>query len=145
MYSPITHRMRPTREARTVLLCVVTLLLALGLVASKVPPAVVLGLVTWAVLALCFNSCDFSELAGRLLHVTSKLEDAERNLAVVRAERDRLALELAANKGQPVGPTHDSHPAERGRRKPGRKTGTRPCLCGLRPKTQWLFPRRPRP
>ena len=100
MYPLFAHRRRPPREARVVVFCVVTLLLALGLVAAKVPPVVVLGLVTWAVLALCINACDVAELAGRLLHVTAQLEDAERSLTALRQERDQLMRALAAARKQ---------------------------------------------
>jgi hypothetical protein len=73
MHPSLKHRFGPPREAWVVVFSVVTLLLTIGLIASKFPAVVVIGLATWVVLALCINSCDVSELAGRLLSPCSGL------------------------------------------------------------------------
>jgi hypothetical protein len=79
-----------------VIFCLTTLLFFLGLVAFKVPPAVILGMATWMILALCNAASDLAELALENRHAREALAAAERALAAVRLERDRLAQDLAA-------------------------------------------------
>jgi hypothetical protein len=118
---------RPSRESRIVLFCIVTLLLCVGLIIFAVPPAAVMGLMTWAILALCINACDVSEIAGRLLHVTAQLEESERNLNALRAESGRLSPDRATQRQRLSKLVSSGCEQTRGRAVPCRYLRSRPA------------------